>query len=157
MRIKLVTIGKTDQSYIRQGILEYMRRLEHFVNISVEELPDVRNTKNMSNAELQRREGEILQRGLSGSDVIILLDEKGQSFSSREMAAWLNKILISGPRELAFVCGGAFGFSEDIYKLAHYLISLSRLTFTHQMARLIFLEQLYRSFTILKGMPYHND
>lgn len=157
MTIKLITIGRTDQAYLQQGIHEYIGRIMHFANISVVELPNVRQTKNMKPNEVCRREGEVLQRELSKSDVIILLDEKGKQYNSREMASWFNKVMVSGPREISFVCGGAYGFSEDIYKLAHYLISLSKLTFTHQMVRLIFLEQLYRCFTMLKGIPYHND
>ena len=157
MKLKLVTIGRTDQAYIKQGLLDYQARMEHFVPVSVVELPNIKQAKNLRPDEISRREGELLRRELNGTDIIVLLDEAGKQFTSREMAEWLNKVMVAGPREIAFVCGGAYGFSGDMYKLAHYLIALSKLTFTHQMARLIFLEQLYRCFTILKGMPYHND
>ncbi len=157
MKISLYNIGNTDAGYLQQGIEDYTRRLGHFTDISVFDLPNVKTSGAMSPETIKRNEGQKLKKVLTKSDLIILLDESGKEYSSRGLAEWLNKIMNSGPRQISFVSGGAFGFSEEIMRMSDFRLSLSKMTFTHQMARLFFLEQLYRAFTILKGMKYHND
>lgn len=157
MKISLYNIGTTDSDYLNNGINEYIKRLQHFVEFSVRDIPGVRQSKGMDPQTVKRLEGEKLKKILTGSDVIILLDESGKELSSRGLADWLNKIMNSGPKQVSFVSGGAFGFSAEINRISDFKLSLSKMTFTHQMVRLIFTEQLYRAFTILKGMKYHND
>lgn len=157
MKINLYNIGKTDAGYLLQGIEDYTRRLGHFTDISITDLPNVKQTSSMSPDAVKHNEGQKLEKVLFKSDLIILLDESGKEYSSRGLAEWLNKIMISGPKQISFVSGGAYGFSEEIQRMSDFKLSLSKMTFTHQMVRLIFLEQLYRAFTILKGMKYHND
>lgn len=157
MKISLYNIGRTDSAYIQQGIEDYLRRIKHYVEISVIDLPDIKQSGRMNPEIVKQKEGQKFEKLLSKSDVLILLDESGQEFTSRGLAEWLNKVMNSGPREISFVSGGAYGFSQNIVRLADFRLSLSKMTFTHQMVRLIFLEQLYRAFTILKGMNYHND
>ena len=150
-------MGKTVSGYLQEGIDDYSKRLSHYVDISVQDIPNVKQSSTMSTDVVKQKEGERLQKILTKSDLIILLDESGKEYSSRGFAEWLNKIMNSGPRQISFVSGGAFGFSDEIVRLSDFRLSLSKMTFTHQMARLIFMEQLYRAFTILKGMNYHND
>jgi 23S rRNA (pseudouridine1915-N3)-methyltransferase len=157
MKINLYNIGKTDPAYLRQGIDAYTKKLQHFIELSVIDIPELKQTKGMDPAFIRRKEGEKLSKTLTKSDLIILLDETGKEYTSRGLAEWLNKVMSSGPREISFVSGGAFGFSDEIIRKSDYKLSLSKMTFTHQMVRLFFLEQLYRTFTILKGMNYHND
>lgn len=157
MKISLYNIGKTDSAYLQQGIDDYLKRLKHFVDISVYNIPGIKQGSSMSPEIIKRKEGEKLVKKMMKSDLIILLDESGKEYSSRGLAEWLKKIMNSGPRQISFVSGGAFGFSDEIIRLSDYKLSLSKMTFTHQMVRLIFLEQLYRAYTILKGMSYHND
>lgn len=157
MKINVYNIGKTDSTYLKQGVDEYIKRLRYFVEISVYDLPDIKQTGGMNADFIKRKEGEKLQKRLTKSDLIILLDESGKEYTSRGLAEWLNKVISSGPREISFLSGGAYGFSDDIIRLSDFKLSLSKMTFTHQMVRLIFLEQLYRAFTIIKGMNYHND
>lgn len=157
MKITVYNIGKTDSTYLKQGVNEYIKRLRHFVEIAVHDLPDIKQTGRMNADFIKRKEGEKLEKRLTKSDLIILLDESGKEYTSRGLAEWLNKVMSSGSREISFVSGGAYGFSDDIIRLSDFKLSLSKMTFTHQMVRLIFLEQLYRAFTIIKGMNYHND
>ena len=157
MKLTLYNTGKTDITYIGQGIEEYKKRINHFVDFSVVDLPAVKHTKNMSPAELTDREGELILNAVTGNNLLILLDEKGREFSTREFSDWLKKNMDQGIKKVAFISGGAYGFSEKVYQAAHQKISLSKMTFTHQMVRLIFVEQLYRAFTIIRGIPYHND
>jgi 23S rRNA (pseudouridine1915-N3)-methyltransferase len=157
MKFTLFNIGKTDTKYIAKGIAEYYQRIKHYIDFSIVDIPSIRQNRNLTEDIYKLKEGELLKKALSKSDVIILLDENGAEFDSRNFAKWLNKIMIRGTRNVAFVTGGAYGFSDEVYKISHYKISLSRMTFAHQLARLIFVEQLYRACTILKGIPYHND
>ena len=157
MKITLLVVGKTDKRYYQDAIGEYVKRLRFYVPFEIEVIPDLKNTKNLS-VEMQKlKEGElILSRDFSGKEVH-LFDEGGQSYSSREFASFIEKKMVSGLKELILVTGGPFGFSREVYQKAQSKISLSRMTFSHQMARLLCVEQIYRAFTILKGEPYHHD
>lgn len=157
MKITLLVIGKTDSKYLTDGINEYVRRLNHYIKFEIEVIPDIKKNKNLS-IELQKsQEGElILSRNQTGKE-LHLFDEKGEIFSSREFAFFLEKKMASGLKELVFIIGGPYGFSQRVYETAKTKISLSKLTFSHQMVRLMCVEQIYRAFTILNGEPYHHD
>jgi 23S rRNA (pseudouridine1915-N3)-methyltransferase len=157
MKFTLYNIGKTDSKYIVEGLNDYSKRIGYFLDFSVIDIPELKQKKNFSPDMIKQKEGELLIRYLSKTDILVLLDEKGTEYKSREFSDWLNKIFSQGNKQVSFVTGGAYGFSEDIFKRAHYKISLSKLTFTHQLVRLVFVEQLYRACTIIKGIPYHND
>ncbi|MBA7529669.1 Ribosomal RNA large subunit methyltransferase H [subsurface metagenome] len=144
-------------SYLKQGIEDYCKRVTHFIDFSIVDLPNAKTGHNIPPEIVKKKEGEIITKALSKSDFIVLLDENGSEFTSRKFAGWLNNLMNQGYKQLAFVSGGAYGFSEDIHKLAGYKLSLSKMTWPHQMVRLLFVEQLYRACTILKGMNYHND
>ena len=157
MKITLLVIGKTDSAYLTEGINEYAKRLNHYINFDIEVIPDLKKNRNL-NTELQKiQEGElILLKKLPGKE-LHLFDEKGKMFTSKEFAGFLEKKMASGLKELVLVIGGPFGFSSKVYEAANSKISLSKLTFSHQMVRLMCVEQIYRAFTILKGEPYHHD
>jgi len=157
MKITLLVIGKTDTAYLNAGISAYVKRLNHYVDFDIEIIPDIKKGKNLS-VELQKnQEGElILWKNLPGKE-LHLFDEKGKMFTSREFAGFLEKKMASGLKELVLIVGGPYGFSSKVYDVAKSKISLSALTFSHQMVRLMCVEQIYRAFTILKGEPYHHD
>jgi 23S rRNA (pseudouridine1915-N3)-methyltransferase len=157
MKITLLLIGKTDSAYIREGILEYEKRLKHYINFNIEVIPELKKNKNLTVELQKKREGElILAKSVSGKE-LHLFDERGKTFSSREFASFLQKKMASGLKELVFVIGGPYGFSKEVFKQSNSKISLSKLTFSHQMVRILCVEQIYRAFTILKGEPYHHD
>lgn len=157
MKITLLVIGKTDSKYLTEGINEYVKRLNHYIKFEIEVIPDIKKSKTLS-IELQKnQEGEIiLSKNLPGKE-LHLFDEKGENFTSREFAIFLEKKMASGLKELVLVVGGPYGFSQKVYETAKSKISLSKLTFSHQMVRLMCVEQIYRAFTILNGEPYHHD
>lgn len=157
MKITLLVIGKTDASYISEGLEEYTKRLKHYVNFEIEVIPDIKKGKNLSVENQKNMEGELILSKITAGKELHLFDEKGKMFSSREFAAFLEKKMVSGLKELVLVIGGPYGFSSKVVENAVSKISLSRLTFSHQMARLLCIEQIYRAFTILKGEPYHHD
>ena len=157
MKIKLLAIGKTDDKHLLQLTEEYQKRLKHYIKFELEIIPDLKNAKNLSEKEQKEREGELILKKLQPSDQLILLDEKGHEFRSVEFSRLLQKKLNSGIKQLVFVIGGPYGFSETLYKKTHSKVSLSRMTFSHQMIRLFFVEQIYRAFTILKNEPYHHE
>jgi len=157
MTVKLLAIGKTNQKELLHLIAQYEKRLGHYANFSMETLPDIRKNKNRSRDQLLQAEGEALLQRIDASDRIYLLDERGESFSSEEFAGFLQKQMNAGVRRLVLVIGGAFGFSQALYQRAAGEISLSRMTFSHQMVRLFAVEQLYRAFTILRNEPYHHQ
>jgi 23S rRNA (pseudouridine1915-N3)-methyltransferase len=157
MKFILYNIGKSDADYLIDGINEYHLRIKHFIDFSITDLPAIRRGRNFTAETYKQKEGEIIRKATSKSDIIIILDENGTEYDSRGFAEWLNKIMNQGAKQVAFVTGGAYGFSEEIHIIADYKISLSRMTFTHQLVRLVFMEQLYRACTILRGLPYHND
>lgn len=156
MKLTFLAVGRTDSPEIQRLTAEYAKRIGRFADFSIEELPDVKNTKNLSAEEQKLREGrDILQR-IRTEDTVILLDERGKMFSSVEFAAYLQSRLNTGGRRIVFIVGGPYGFSQAVYDRADYLLSLSPMTFSHQMIRLFFTEQLYRAFTILNHLPYHH-
>ncbi|KIA94200.1 50S rRNA methyltransferase [Pedobacter kyungheensis] len=156
MKITLIAIGKTEDKYLIEGIDKYINRLKHYINFSFLAIPDVKNVKNLSEAQQKAKEAELLHKQINNGDMVILLDEKGKKYSSVEFSNYLNKQMIGSVQHLIFIIGGPYGFDESIYKRANSLISLSDMTFSHQMIRLFFVEQLYRGFSILKGEPYHH-
>ncbi len=156
MKIKLITIGKTDNKNLQSLIEDYTKRLGFYVSFDFEVIPDVKNVKNLSEAQQKQAEGSEIVKRLIKSDTLILLDEKGNTYSSVQFSQFLQKKMNSGLKTLVFVIGGPYGFSDEIYKRANGKVSLSYMTFSHQMIRLFFIEQLYRSFTILRNEPYHH-
>lgn len=156
MKICLLVIGKTDAAYIRAGIEEYEKRLTRYVPYEMKVLPDVRNAKNMPEALQKEKEGAMLLEQLQATDWVVLLDENGKQHSSVGFSEFLAQKMLGGTKRLVFVIGGPYGFSDAAYRRAHDKISLSRMTFSHQMVRMIFTEQLYRAMTIMKGEPYHH-
>lgn len=156
MKLSLLVIGKTDEEYLRKGIEIFLKRLPHYITFEMKIIPDIKNSKSISEQLQCEKESELLLKQISGSDELCLLDEKGIEFSSVEFSSFLEKKMIAGTKKLVFVIGGPYGFSQNIYNRANHKISLSKMTYSHQMVRLIFLEQLYRAFTILKGEPYHH-
>ena len=156
MKIKLLTIGKTDNAALAQLIKTYEARLKHYIQFSIEIIPDLKNTKNFSEEVQKEKEGDLILSKISTTDRMVLLDENGTSFDSIEFSKFLQKQMNSGIKQLIFVIGGPYGFSEKIYKKAQGKISLSKMTFSHQMVRLFAIEQIYRGFTILKNEAYHH-
>jgi len=157
MKIKLIAIGKTDSKDLQPLIEEYSKRLSFYVSFNFEIIPDIKNAKNVSKKQQKKAEGNELLKRIEKSDTIIILDEKGKKFSSVEFSIFLQKKMNSGLKNLIFIIGGPYGFSEEIYQRANAKISLSTMTFSHQMVRLFFIEQLYRGFTILRNEPYHHS
>ncbi len=156
MKIKLLWIGKTADKYLEAGINIYAGRLKHYCRFETQTLPDIKNAKNLSKEELKEKEGKLILDTLSQGEILVLMDENGKQFTSPQLADFVQKLLNRGSQQIVFVIGGAYGFSEEVYQRADAKVSLSLLTFSHQMVRLIFAEQLYRAFTILKGEPYHH-
>lgn len=157
MNIKLIAIGKTDNKALQQLMDDYMKRLSHYVKFDMDVIPDIKNVKNLSEAQQKEKEGELILSKLSATDQLILLDENGKSFSSVGFSEELQKKMNSGIKTLVFVIGGPYGFSEAVYSKAQGKVSLSAMTFSHQMVRLFFIEQVYRAFTILRNEPYHHQ
>lgn len=150
-------VGKTDQEWLERGISEYTSRLGHFAPFQTVVIPDIRNTRNMDIKVQKETEGDAILKQLSAGDDVILLDDKGTEHTSESMAVWLEKRMSMSSKRIVFIIGGPYGFSDRVYAAASGKLSLSRLTFSHQMVRLIFTEQLYRAFTIIKGLPYHHS
>ena len=155
MKIRLLVVGKTKEKEIQSGIDEYLKRLTRYTNFQMEVIPDVKVSKRMSAGEVKSLEGKEIIKRLD-KDVLILLDEKGKEFTSVGFSKWIENQQLSSTKQLTFLIGGAYGFSEEVYQRASSKIALSKMTFTHQMIRLIFIEQLYRAFTIIKGEKYHH-
>ncbi len=156
MKIVLLSIGKTSEQYLNDGINKYQDRLKHYNHFEFIEIPN-KNTRSLSRFELIKKEGDLLLKHLLTSDYVILLDDKGKEFNSKSFSNKIQGWMLSGKKRLVFVIGGAYGFSKDIYNRGNEKISLSRMTFSHQMARLFFVEQLYRGYTILNNEPYHHE
>ena len=157
MNIELIVVGKTDMKEVEALVSMYTKRLNHYIKFAITTLADVRNTKNLSAAEQKRLEGETILRLVTDSDHLMLLDEHGLEFRSIEFADLLQKRMSAGTKRLVFVIGGPYGFSDAVYQRANSKLSLSKMTFSHQIVRAIFTEQLYRAFTILKNEPYHHE
>jgi 23S rRNA (pseudouridine1915-N3)-methyltransferase len=149
-------VGKTDQAELKQLIEVYQNRLRHYTKFTFSIIEDIKNSKNLSEQQQKEAEAKLLHKKIKPGDRVILLDEKGKQFSSEEFSTWINKQQISGIKRLVFIIGGPYGFSPSLYTLALQKISLSKMTFSHQMIRLFFVEQLYRAHTILKNEPYHH-
>ncbi len=156
MKIKLLAIGKTDDKSLQTLIRTYEQRLKHYVKFELFVIPDIKNSKNLSRDQQKEKEGEMILKELQATDELILLDEKGKEFRSIEFSSFLQKKMNSGIKQLVFVIGGPYGFSEKVYQKANRKVSFSRMTFSHQMIRLFVVEQIYRAFTILKNEPYHH-
>lgn len=157
MKITLIAVGKTEDKYLIEGIEKYLNRLKHYINLNLVIIPDVKNTKNLSEAQQKSKEAEVIAKQFNNNDTVILLDENGKKFGSVQFSEYLNKQMIGSVQNLVFIIGGPYGFDDSIYKRANGSISLSEMTFSHQMVRLFFVEQLYRAFTILKNEPYHHQ
>lgn len=157
MNIKLLAIGKTDNKALQQLIDDYSKRLSFYVRFDIDIIPDIKNVKNLSEAQQKEKEGQLILSRLAPTDQLILLDENGKTFSSVTFANEIQKKMNSGVKTLVFAIGGPYGFSNAVYEQAKGKISLSLMTFSHQMVRLFFIEQVYRGFTILKNEPYHHQ
>ena len=157
MKITLLTVGKTDKDWVRQGMDIYMSRLKHYIPFNVVEIPELKNVSALTKDQIKTREGELILKSLRHTDDVILMDERGKQYSSVEFAKILQDKMSYIGKDIVFVIGGAYGFSQAVYERADSKISLSRMTFSHQMVRAIFVEQIYRAFTIMKGEPYHHE
>ena len=157
MNIDLLVVGQTDSAEIPSLVATYLKRLNFYTRVPLVTLPDLKNTRNISAESQKRQEGELLMRQFADGDYVVLLDEKGAEMRSVEFSMWLQKRMNSGVRRLCFVIGGPYGFSKTVYDRADESISLSRMTFSHQIIRAIFAEQLYRAFTIIRNEPYHHE
>ena len=157
MNIRLIVVSKTDVPYLQAGIDEYVGRLKHYCDFELVVIPALKNLGKASPEEVKEREGQLILKQLEKSDLTVLLDEHGKEYGSVEFSEYLQKHMNAGIRTMTFVVGGAFGFSPAVYAAAQHKISLSRMTFNHQMVRLFFVEQLYRAFTILRHEKYHNE
>ena len=157
MKVKLIVVGKTSFDYLKAGETVYENRLIHYTNYERILIPDVKSPKNFSNEELKKKEGEAILAKITNQEYVVLLDEKGKYFNSVSFANWINQKINENVSILTFIIGGAYGFSRKLYERANQKISLSDMTFSHQLVRVIFLEQLYRAHTIIKGEPYHHE
>ncbi len=157
MKITFLVVGKTTDKRLTSLIDDYAERVTHYTPFSMEVIPELKNTKALSAEQQKQREGELLQKQLRKGDYVVLLDEGGRDFRSMEFARYIERKLTTVAQRLVFIVGGPYGFSDDIYKLAAEKVSLSKMTFSHQMVRLFFVEQLYRAMTILRGEPYHHE
>ena len=157
MDVKLVTVGKTDVKWVKEGLDLYVSRLRHYVPFTLVEIPQLKNVSAFTQDQIKEKEGELILKQVTPGDSVILLDERGREYRSVEWAEWIRQRLARGGKGLVFVIGGAYGFSQAVYDRAEGMVSLSRMTFSHQMVRTIFAEQLYRAFTIIRGEPYHHE
>ncbi len=157
MNMILLTVGKTDVKWVKEGLDLYVSRLKHYVPFSVMEIPELKKVSSLTHQQIKEKEGELILKQVGPSDILVLMDEHGREYRSLEFAEFIEKQMASGAKNVIFTIGGAYGFSEEVYQRANLKISLSKMTFSHQMVRAIFAEQLYRAFTILKGEPYHHE
>ena len=157
MKISLFVVGKTNHNYLSPGIDDYTKRINHYIPFNIQYIADAKNTKNLSQAQQKQADGQNLLNAFDKSDYVVLLDERGKEFTSKDFSSFIEKKMQTVAKRLVFVVGGPYGFSEDVYQRANEKISLSKMTFPHDLIRLIFTEQLYRSFTIINNEPYHHD
>ena len=157
MKVVLLVVGKTTDRHLEAGIAEYASRLSHYLQFSIEVIPELKSTRSLSQGEQKEREAIMIAKALQPSDHVVLLDEHGTERTSMEFAAWMQRKMAMGLRRLVFVVGGPYGFADSVHMLAKEKVSVSRMTFSHQMIRLIFVEQIYRAMTILGGEPYHHE
>lgn len=156
MKTELILVGKTTSKHFNTGINDYVERIGHYMPFSITTIPELKNTKSLNESQQKEREGELILKQIQQSDTVVLLDEHGKEFRSVDFANWIQKKQNTA-RRLVFVIGGPYGFSDEVYERANEKISLSKMTFSHQMVRLIFTEQIYRACTIIKGEPYHHE
>ena len=157
MKITLLTVGKTDKDWVRQGLDIYVSRLKHYIPFSVVEIPELKNVSALSKEQIKSKEGELILKNIRPTDDVILMDERGKQYTSVELAKIIQDKISYAGKDIVFIIGGAYGFSDTVYQRANSKLSLSKMTFSHQMVRAIFVEQLYRAFTIMKGEPYHHE
>ncbi|MBD8387099.1 23S rRNA (pseudouridine(1915)-N(3))-methyltransferase RlmH [Dysgonomonas sp. BGC7] len=157
MKISLLVIGKTDAGYFIDAVSEYQKRLEHYIPFEMQIIPDIKNTKSLTVSQQKEKEGELILKSLQPGDYVVLLDEKGREYSSIQFASYIEKKTHTVAKRLVFVIGGPYGLSGAVYEKSNEKLTLSRMTFSHQMVRLIFVEQLYRAMTILNNEPYHHE
>jgi 23S rRNA (pseudouridine1915-N3)-methyltransferase len=157
MAVILLVMGKTDVGWVKEGLDLYVSRISHYIRFSVKEIPELKNASSIGKDQIKKKEGDLILKNICSEDFVVLLDEHGEEFRSVEFAKKLEKRISSSGKNIIFVIGGAYGFSDAVYDRCDAKLSLSRLTFSHQMARTIFAEQLYRAFTIMKGEPYHHE
>ncbi|MCQ2137241.1 MAG: 23S rRNA (pseudouridine(1915)-N(3))-methyltransferase RlmH [Bacteroidales bacterium] len=157
MKLKLLLVGKTVESYLKKGISDYQERLKHYVSFELVEIPELKQASALTRNQIKLREGELILKQLRDSDDVILLDEHGARFTSVAWAKHLEQKMSHSSRDIVFVIGGSYGFSQAVYDRSDSMLSLSDMTFSHQLVRLLFVEQLYRAFTIIKGEPYHHE
>lgn len=157
MKITLLIVGKTEDAYLKEGIDKYLKRLKYYTKFEIAEIPELKNTKALTPEQQKAKEAELILKRLLPTDHVILLDENGVQLSSHQFATYIDKKAISSVSNLVFIVGGPYGFDQAVYQRANDQVSLSKMTFSHQMVRLFFTEQLYRAFTIIKGEPYHHS
>lgn len=157
MKITLIVVGRTVEKHYITAINDYIERTKHFISFDMEVIPELKNTKNLTMEQQKEKEGELILKAFQPGDVVVLLDEFGKEFRSVDFASWIEKKMSTVNKRLVFVIGGPYGFSQKVYATAQEKISLSKMTFSHQMVRLIFVEQLYRAMTILNNGPYHHE
>lgn len=157
MQVTLLCIGKTGKKFLEEGEQEYLKRLRHYISFQMQIIPDIKQAKSLSQNQVKQREGELILEKVGAADTLILLDEKGKEYSSLDFSNYLQDQFNRGGKHIFFVIGGPYGFSDDVYQRANGKISLSRMTFSHQMIRLFFIEQVYRAMTILRNEPYHHQ
>jgi 23S rRNA (pseudouridine1915-N3)-methyltransferase len=157
MKITFITVGKTEDAYLKDGIEKYVKRLKHYTKLEMTDIPELKNTKALTEDQQKAKEAELILKKITPNDHVILLDENGMEFTSVQFANYINKRAVSSSANLIFIVGGPYGFDQSVYQRANDKISLSRMTFSHQMVRLFFVEQLYRAYSIIKGEPYHHQ
>lgn len=157
MKIVLLAIGKTSEAYLKEGIDKFTKRLGHYIPFELRIIQDVKTSRGISSEKQKQMEGELILNNISSGDHVVLLDERGKQLTSREFANYLDRKMSIVPKNLYFIIGGPYGFSKEVYERANELISLSSMTFSHEMVRLFMTEQIYRAMTILRGEPYHHD
>lgn len=157
MKTTLIVVGRTVEKHYIAAINDYIERTKHFISFDMEVIPELKNTKNLTEEQQKEKEGELICKSLQPGDVVVLLDEHGKEMRSVEFARWMERKLANVNKRLVFIIGGPYGFSQKVYDTAQEKISMSKMTFSHQMIRLIFVEQIYRAMTILKGGPYHHE
>jgi len=157
MNVKVISIGKTNKSYLVEGEKEYLKRLQKYISVEKIEIPDIKGAKKMSKPEIKEKEGTLLLGKVKSSDYVVLLDDKGKMPTSLSFASWFQNKMNLSTKSIVFIIGGAYGFSDSVYKRGQEKLSISKLTFSHQMIRMIFFEQIYRAFSILNNEPYHHE
>ncbi len=157
MKIKIIAIGKTHKSFLIEGENEYIKRIKKYVAIEKIEIPDLKNAKKLTFNQIKEKEGKLLLAKIEPHSLIVLLDEKGKEYTSIKFSSWMQDKMNRGYKNIIFLIGGAYGFSDEVYKAANEKIALSKMTFSHQMIRMLFTEQIYRAFTILNNEPYHHE